>query len=282
MKKTLDIKQIRAVAVDLDGTVLLPGAKLSDRTIAVFKRFMERGLGVIIATGRSVQSAEPFRAALGAQGPMVYFNGAELVAMPENRILHRAFLPNDIALECAALARRRGIHFHVFFSDNKDSSLESLVAENPSDAAAVYKERTGLEFQYGDIHGRLSAPHPPYCVKGLFIDAPDELEEIRAELKGKFGGRVNMVKSADTFLEILNADASKGNTLLLALEARGLCAGEVVAFGDEENDLSMFAVAGFSCAPESAQEYVKSAADLVIASNAENGVADFLEKNFLH
>jgi Cof subfamily protein (haloacid dehalogenase superfamily) len=277
----LDLTRIKAVAVDLDGTVLLPGAKLSERTVAVFKMCMERGLGVIIATGRSVLSAEPFRAALGAEGAMVYFNGAELVAMPENRILHRAFLPHEVALECAALARRRGVHFHVFFSDDKEASLESLVAENPSDAASVYKERTGLEFEYGDICERLSAPHPPACIKGLFIDEPDALEEIRAELRGKFGGGITIVKSADAFLEILNEDASKGKTLLLALKSRGLLACEVVAFGDEENDLSMFQAAGFSCAPESARDYVKAAADCIIASNAEDGVADFLEKNFL-
>ncbi|MDR3302021.1 MAG: Cof-type HAD-IIB family hydrolase [Spirochaetaceae bacterium] len=280
LKRKLDIQQIKAIAVDMDGTVLLPGAELSDRTIAVFKRFMERGLGVIIATGRSVQSAEPFRAALGAEGAMVYFNGAELVAMPEQKILHRAFLPHDIAVECALIARRREIHFHVFFSDNEDSILESLVAENPSAAATVYKNRTGLDFQFENIYERLCAPQPPVCIKGLFIDEPAGLEEIRAELKSKFGGRVNIVKSADTFLEILNVDASKGNTLVLAMKERGVHANEIIAFGDEENDLSMFAVAGFACAPSSAPEYIKAAADLVIASNAENGVAEFLEHNF--
>jgi hydroxymethylpyrimidine pyrophosphatase-like HAD family hydrolase len=64
------------------------------------------------------------------------------------------------------------------------------------------------------------------------------------------------------------------------MECRGLKPEEVFAFGDEENDIPMFDVAGFSAAPSNAREKVRQAADFVFGSNAEEGLAAFLEKMF--
>ena len=65
------------------------------------------------------------------------------------------------------------------------------------------------------------------------------------------------------------------------MQHRGLKPEEVIAFGDEENDVSMFEVAGFSAAPESARESIKKAAGVIYGSNAEEGLAVYLEKMFL-
>jgi hydroxymethylpyrimidine pyrophosphatase-like HAD family hydrolase len=64
------------------------------------------------------------------------------------------------------------------------------------------------------------------------------------------------------------------------MEKRGLKPEEIIALGDEENDLPMFSVAGFSVAPANAKDKVKSAASLVIGANTEDGVAAFLEETF--
>jgi hydroxymethylpyrimidine pyrophosphatase-like HAD family hydrolase len=73
---------------------------------------------------------------------------------------------------------------------------------------------------------------------------------------------------------------SKGQGLKAAMKRLSIKSEEVIAFGDEENDLPMFSVAGFSAAPANAKESVKAGADIVIGSNAEDGVAAFLEKYF--
>jgi FMN hydrolase / 5-amino-6-(5-phospho-D-ribitylamino)uracil phosphatase len=64
------------------------------------------------------------------------------------------------------------------------------------------------------------------------------------------------------------------------MDCRGLKPREVIAFGDEENDLPMFGVAGFSAAPSSAKEKVRNAADFIYGSNAEEGIVAFLEGVF--
>jgi hydroxymethylpyrimidine pyrophosphatase-like HAD family hydrolase len=82
-------------------------------------------------------------------------------------------------------------------------------------------------------------------------------------------------------LELLKYGVSKGEGLKTAMKHRGLVREEVIAFGDDENDLSMFDVAGFSVATSNAIDKNREAADLVIGSNAEEGLAAFLEETFL-
>jgi hydroxymethylpyrimidine pyrophosphatase-like HAD family hydrolase len=81
-------------------------------------------------------------------------------------------------------------------------------------------------------------------------------------------------------LEILPGGITKGSGLTKALKFRGLEGQNVIAFGDEENDLSMFSVAGFSAAPSNARDTVYAAADFKLCSNNDDGVAEFLEKLF--
>ncbi|MDR2134789.1 MAG: HAD hydrolase family protein, partial [Treponema sp.] len=75
MPKQLNPQAIKALALDLDGTALLPDNVLGARTLRVLKALMAGGTEIIICTGRAIEGAEPYRIAIGTEGPMVYFNG---------------------------------------------------------------------------------------------------------------------------------------------------------------------------------------------------------------
>ena len=113
----------------------------------------------------------------------------------------------------------------------------------------------------------------------MFIAEPEIQAEIRLHLDERPGG-IYVTQTQPTFLEIMDAEASKGRGLKFIMDHLALKKEEVIAFGDEENDLPMFTAAGFSAAPSGAKENVKAAANLVIGSNAEDGVAAFLEDFF--
>jgi hydroxymethylpyrimidine pyrophosphatase-like HAD family hydrolase len=110
----------------------------------------------------------------------------------------------------------------------------------------------------------------------MFLAEPEILDRIRPRVEERFGGRVSVTKSSPTFLEVLPAGVSKGWGLTRVMEHYRLHPREIIAFGDEENDLPMFAVAGFAAAPANARESVKEAADQVIGPCGEEGVAAFL------
>jgi len=126
----------------------------------------------------------------------------------------------------------------------------------------------------------IAAPEVKGCFKAAFITDPALHDEIRQKMLDRFGGRIYIARTYPTFLEIMDASVSKGEGLKTVMRHRGLKPEEVIAFGDEENDLPMFSVAGFSAAPANAKESVRKAADFVFGSNAEEGLAAFLQELF--
>jgi hydroxymethylpyrimidine pyrophosphatase-like HAD family hydrolase len=284
--RVLRPETIKALALDLDGTALLPGNIFSRRTLDALKACMKRDIKIIISTGRSVEAAEKYRAVMETEGPMVYFNGAEVVDMPSRKILSASLLAPEAAVFCTELSRSMGIHFQVFLpgkpgDGKKPLSPEFLLIEKESPEADMYRGHTGLVPVTGDIIQAVSAPGCGGCIKGMFITDPSIHEVIREKLNRRFGNSVAVVRSYPTFLEVMRAGVSKGEGLKTAMTLRGLEAGEVIALGDEENDLPMFGAAGFAAAPANAGEKVKKAADIVIGANSEDGVAAFIEKTFL-
>jgi len=275
-----DPKTIRALVVDLDGTILAPGPILSERSIRAVRACRERGLRVIIATGRAIEAAERFRTAMSAEGPMIYFNGAVVADMPRGEILRTTLLDKEAAAFCVDIAREMGVYFHVFFPGSGKDTRIPLMAEKDCPERDFYHSHTGLLAELADLKELLGRPELEGCVKGMYIAEPEVMALVRPRLAEHFGGRVSIVQAFRTFLEVVDAKVSKGEGLKLAMERCSLRKEDVLAFGDEENDLSVFAAAGFSAAPSNAKESVRAAANLVIGSNTEDGVAAFLEEYF--
>ncbi|MDR3139338.1 MAG: Cof-type HAD-IIB family hydrolase [Treponema sp.] len=273
-----DPSSVKALALDLDGTALRPDTTMSDRTLRALKACQDRGIAVIFCTGRAVDAAEPYRLPLGAGGPMVYFNGAEVVDMPGGRVLSATMLEREAADFCVDLSRRTGVYYQIFFPGTPEYPRGKLMAERQSEETEMYRKHTGIQAVIGDLKEALAAPGITGCIKSMFLAEPEIQETLRPRLIERFGSRIYVARTLRNFLEVMAAGVSKGRGLALALEYRGLAPEGVIALGDEENDLPMFEVAGFSVAPANAKDKVREAADRVIGSNAQDGAAVFLEE----
>jgi Cof subfamily protein (haloacid dehalogenase superfamily) len=280
-KRSLDPLGVKALALDLDGTVLNPEKALSGRTLKALRGCRERGLELLIVTGRAVEAAEKYRAAMDARGPMVYFNGAVVADMPGGAVLSATLLDLEAVEFCVGLSRSLGVYYQVFLAGGPRDPRQRLIAERWGPEAEMYLDHTGIRAEICDIRELIAAPGLGGCVKSMFLAEPEVQEQIRPRLAERFGGALYVARTLRNFLEIMNPHVSKGEGLRIALGRRGLEPAETVAFGDEENDLPLFAVAGFSVAPANAKEPVRQAADLIVPSNAEDGVAAFLEETFL-
>jgi Cof subfamily protein (haloacid dehalogenase superfamily) len=278
---TFNPEIIKALALDLDGTTLLSGAVMGDRTIRALRRCLEKGLRVILCTGRSVQSAERYRACIGAQGPMVCFNGAITADMPGGTIISAVFPEREIVEFCIGLARERGIYYQVYFAEKGDPFREVLIAERDASEAELYRGHTQTQAVFGDLPSALNDPRYAGCIKSMFITSAELIEEIRPLIIERFGGRVYVTKSSPLFLEVLAPGVSKGAGLTRIMERLGLRPEEVIAFGDEENDLPLFKAALHSAAPANAKPEVRAAAEFHIPSCDDEGVAAFLEEHLL-
>ena len=155
-----------------------------------------------------------------------------------------------------------------------------LMAERDSPELEMYKKHTGLPVELVDLKETLNRPGLGGCVKIMFIAEPEVQAALRPRLDERLDGLAYIAQTHRTFLEVMDAKASKGKGLKIAMDYLSLESQEVIAFGDEENDLPMFTVADFSAAPSNAKDAVKAQADIVLGSNTDDGVAAFLEEFF--
>jgi len=289
MRRSFKPEVIKALALDLDGTTLLPDGILGEKTKSCIKKLISRGMQIIIATGRAIEASEKYRSAMGAQGPMVFFNGAEVADVPSGRILHTNPISMDVVSFGADVARDLGIHYQVYLpagispeTGEKDpkQKWETLLIEEYGSEAEYYYNHTGITPVVKDLKSIAALPVDG-CIKGMFIADPSFHDEVRKRMENHFGDSITVMRSYPTFLEVINTGVSKGEGLRIAMEHRGLKPHEVIAFGDEENDLPMFSAAGYACAPENAREKIRSAADYIYGPNTEEGLAAYLEKIFL-
>jgi Cof subfamily protein (haloacid dehalogenase superfamily) len=280
--KVIDPRQIKALALDLDGTILGLDNRISGRTQRAIRACKTRGIKLILCTGRSPESAEDYRAALEAEGPQVYFNGAVVADMPGGRAPAVVLLDKAVADFCVDLARKLGIYFQAYLPTLDDTSGNLLMAEHWGAEAEMYWDHTGTRAHIGDLKEALAHPGRRGCIKGMFIADPPVLDTIRPYLTERFGSLASITRTHDKFLELMSPGVSKGRGLITALNRRGLNAAEVIAFGDEENDLPLFQAAGFSAAPANAREQVRAAADFLTPPHFEDGVAAFLEDRLLN
>ncbi|MDR1929833.1 MAG: HAD family hydrolase [Treponema sp.] len=269
---------IKALAFDLDGTLLRTDKVLSGRTLKALRSCMDRGIRVILSTGRAVESGEVYRKIIGAAGPQVYYNGAEVVEMPGGKSIFTRFIDTEPVAYAASLAEELGVYFQVYFPSGTIGEGEVLMANRLGEESDYYRRMSGVQAIAGDLGGCLSKVKQ--LIKGLFITGEEHQRKIRSALDRRCGTSIYVVSSSARYLEVLANGVSKGVGLAYALKHLGIKARETLVFGDEENDLPMFAAAGFSAAPANARPPLLEAATFRIASNDEDGPAAFLEEKF--
>jgi 5-amino-6-(5-phospho-D-ribitylamino)uracil phosphatase len=287
--RSYDPKKIRGLAIDLDGTTLLPEGVLGDRTKKCLQKLISKGMHIIISTGRAIEASEKYRSAIGTEGPMVFFNGAEVADVPSGKVLHTNLIGLDVVDFGADLARELGIHYQVYLpagispdtgKQDPKQKWEALLIEKYGSEAEMYYKHTGVKAVIKDLKKIASLPLDG-CIKGMYIADPSLHDKVRQKFKERFGDKISIMRSYPTFLEVINNGVSKGEGLRIAMEHRGLKPEEVIAFGDEENDVPMFPIAGFAGAPQNAREKIREAADLIYGPNTEEGLAIYLEQVFL-
>ena len=118
-------------------------------------------------------------------------------------------------------------------------------------------------------------------IKVLGIGEEKKLDDLACILREKYRDRLYITKSKPYFLEFMHPDATKGKALKAVAEYLKIAPENIAAVGDSFNDLTMFDYAGLAVVMGNAKEQIKEYADIVIAPNYEEVVAQFIEKYIL-
>jgi len=244
---------------------------LRPRTRAAIAALRARGLHVIVVTGRMFRATRPYLEEADLDDPVICYQGA-LVADPvSGEFLRHVPIPRESALEAIDAVVSAGFHMNCYVDDLL------YVAEVTPEARAY------ADFQHLEIHavGPLRDWLHDDPTKLVAVGEPAALDELEAELKPRFRGRLFVSKSLPYFLEFAHPDVSKGAGLQFVADRLGFTAAETVACGDGENDRELLDWAGFGVAVANAHQEILARADLVVPDVEHEGVAALFEA-YLH
>jgi Cof subfamily protein (haloacid dehalogenase superfamily) len=265
---------IGLIALDLDGTLVGDDLLLRERTRAAIRAAMERGVSVSIVTGRMATSALRFARELGLRDPIVGYQGALIRAIPEagdgrlGQLLFHRPLAAAAAREAIQWTRSVGLDPHV-------NHLERFVIRSDDPRAEDYSSFLGgRAILTDDLLAWVKRP----VSKIIAVAAQPMDHAILDVARRRFEGRAAVTISHPRFLEFLQPGVSKGAAVRWLARRAGVPLANVLAVGDQFNDLEMLAVAGHGAAMPHAPQPVRAVARYVAPPLADEGVADLIER----
>jgi Cof subfamily protein (haloacid dehalogenase superfamily) len=271
------------LALDIDGTILDPYGKLPVAVRDSVATAQSRGLWVILCTGRRFRTALPWARELELEGSIVINNGTLVKDIQSGETLRHAYLPVDEYASVISFIRRRGSP--LVYVDTYHDHVD-LITERCSETHAYQREylndNTDFFQTVDDLHSR---PRSDVIMVSTMADEAT-LTAMREEARDEFGDRLRthtlINKSYQgLILELLSPKSGKWPALEAVAAEAGIGSEEIIAVGDDTNDIEMIRRAGLGIAMGNAAEEVKQSADQVVRSNAEGGVVEAIEKALL-
>lgn len=261
----LNPQAIRALAIDLDRTLLPASHRLSALAITSIERLRRLGVLSIIATGRTLSSALPYARQVATGPPLICYQGA-LVADQENAtwLLHRP-IATDLA---------RGIleMIEILHLDAIAYVDDGVFVRSHNAAVERYRVHSGLPVNpVGKLSRWLSTP----TTKIAIVGEPALLTESTPQLRVAWPD-VSVSRSLPSILEITEEGVSKGTALRYVCAELEVSPADVVAIGDGDNDVELFETAGYGVAVADASAALLSRAGWIVPSAEEDGVGLFL------
>jgi Cof subfamily protein (haloacid dehalogenase superfamily) len=261
-------------AFDLDGTILRRDLRITDRTVAALDRLRERGMRLVVATGRRFEGAREHAERLGFAGsdPLICYGGSMVRRMNGGETLLHRRLQRSLGVEVLEWAAERNLHARVF--------VDGRIITSPDTTASFEhlrrSEEPGVSVVDSPADWLREGGEEP--TKLVLVDRPDEVEGWLEEAQAAFAGRLFVTRSLPHYVEIGGLEGTKSKALRFLCDHWGVDPARTIAFGDADNDIDMLRFAGHGVAVGGMTEEVREAADAVAPSVNEDGVASYVEK----
>lgn len=262
---------IQLIVVDLDGTLLNSQHTVSERNAKAIRAAGDEGIQVVLATGKTRNSALSVIARLGLNTPGIYLQGLATYN-PDGSLRIQSTLDPAIARQVITYTEDRGFTV-IAYSGTRilikafSKGMELLSKYGEPDAEVV-----------GPLQNILDST-PINKLLAIKLGDHKSINALRWQLNMQINGAARLVQAGiPDMLEILPPGVSKGSALKSLLKEMNISAANVMAIGDGENDIEMLQLAGVGIAMGNALERVKEIANHVVSSNDDNGVAEAIER----
>lgn len=277
----MDDPHYRLLAIDLDGTLLSPAGDVTPRTRAAVHSALAAGLRICFATGRNWTESRLVLDAVAHYPCAVFVGGAMVIDTRQRLTLHRTLMDARLAADLCRVLEAMG-HAVLALQDTGAAGVDYLIADeatlNRATANWMRTTRTSVRSV-----GRLSNYRHDHTVRVGIVADPAEARRVHAALNEQFARRMlgqvlHIPGSNHEVLEIFDPHVNKWQGVLHVAQRHGVRPEQIIAIGDDVNDLPMITNAGLGVAMGNAKPEVRTAAGRVIGSNREEGLAAFLEE----
>jgi 5-amino-6-(5-phospho-D-ribitylamino)uracil phosphatase len=273
----------RMIALDVDGTLLDSRGRLSLAVRAAVRAAVNRGVLVTLATGRRFADAAEAAAELGLELPLVLSHGAVIQDSLTGEVLYEDALPTRLLREVIVEVLEAGQQVVLHCSPAAEFEVLAGLPEHDSAASAAYLARQDAARLLRLPAAELAAASHALSVAVFHYD--DVLRPLYARLAARPDCTATFWEPgqlwSDYMLEVIHADCSKASALRHLAAQYGIGMHEVMAIGDERNDLEMLASVGLGVAMGNARPEVHAVARVSVGTNDEDGVAEAIHRYVL-
>lgn len=264
-------RTIKLVLSDVDGTLVPHDKVLTERSIEAVQQLREAGILFALTSARPPQGLAMFIKPLELTTPLSAFNGG-LVTDTDFNTIEEKTIDDSLSAPIVELLGAHGLSVWVY------QGPDWYVLDAQS--AHVEHEAQVCEFEPTVITSFDGVETGVTKIVGI---SDDEVACVAASvaIQSQFGGDVLATRSQSYFVDVTNVDANKGNVVKFLSAKYDIPIAEIATIGDMHNDLSMFAVAGFSIAMGQADSEIQAAATVVTTSNEDEGFANAMTKYIL-
>jgi len=269
----------RVIALDLDGTLLTPTKTLLPSSLQALARAREAGFTPIIVTGRHHVAIHPFYQALALDTPAICCNGTYLYDYQAKKVIEADPLPVAQALQLIDMLNEHQVHALMYVDD-------AMVYETPTGhvlrtlnwAQSLPPEQRPV-FTQVDSLAQTAREVNAVWKFALTDEDSAKLNTFALAVEQQLG--LECERSWHDQIDIARQGNSKGKRLAQWVASQGLSMQDVVAFGDNFNDISMLQAAGMGVAMGNAADEVKAHANVVIGDNTTDTIAEFIYTHLL-
>jgi len=256
---------------DLDGTLLTFKDNVSDFTIAEIKRIKEH-LRVILVSARMPQSMTYIQKNLGIENePIICYNGA--LVLHGTKELFSTFIAMDQIASIYELANKVGVQLGLYSKAEWYVEMDSERVQKEIKYTKTLPTFRATKETIQDWTDREIGAH-----KIMLMGNKENTDGLFPILQKNYSQTLNLYRSNDTLIEIAPKSVSKLTAIKLLLQENE-CLNDVIAFGDNYNDMEMLQNVGRGIAVANAREEVKNIANGLALKNSEDGVAQYIKQH---
>lgn len=276
---------MKLIATDLDGTLLNEKGEISVENAQAIHDAMDHGIKFVVATGRSYDAANKPLQAAGLSCPIICLNGAKTYSS-DSKLLRSAPMDLTVSRKIQAVCQEEDVYFELFTNNGVYSTsreqfmgvmIDILTSTHPNVPEDEIRTAAEQRFQneevkfvhdYDDLF--LMDNFEIYKILAFSLQK-EKLSKVSSQLEKQ--SELAITSSGDINLEFNHPDAQKGIALEALATNMGIEMKDVMALGDNFNDVSMLQMAGVGVAMENAAEEIKELCQYTTKSNNEHGVA---------